>query len=484
MSRPNIIYILADDMGFGDMGCNNPASRIPTPNLDRLAAEGMRFTNAHAPSSVCTPSRYAVLTGRYCWRSRLQQGIVWQWDAALLEPDRLTVADVLKQQGYDTACIGKWHLGWDWPLIDGSRANDHVEFGVFGAQGRQTMGERIDYTQPMRGGPIDHGFDSYFGDDVPNFPPYTWFEDDRVSNPPTEPKPQEMFGAPGDMVPDWKLEAVMPELTRRVVSYIEAAHEEPFFLYFPLTAPHTPIVPLDRFRGTSGAGEYGDYVCQVDWCVGQVLEALERTGRGQDTLLVFTSDNGPENSAYERIQQCGHYSMGDLRGIKRDAWEGGHRVPFVARWPGVVEAGSTCDHLTTLGDLLATAAELAGVPVPDGAGPDSVSIVPLLRGDGPVRACAVHHSMKGKFALRQGDWVFIDAPSGDDNDEPDWFRAQRGYEPHDCPGELYDLRDDLPQRSNRYAQRPDVVTAMKQLLDRVKSGYDQSVGAGRIEKQD
>ena len=189
MIRPNIIYILADDMGFGDMGCNNPASRIPTPNLDRLAAEGMRFTNAHAPSSVCTPSRYAVLTGRYCWRSRLRNGIVWQWDAALIEPDRLTVADVLRGQGYRTACIGKWHLGWDWSLTDGSRANDHVEFGVFGAEGRHTMGEHVDYTQPMRGGPIDHGFDSYFGDDVPNFPPYTWFEDDHVVTPPTQPKP-------------------------------------------------------------------------------------------------------------------------------------------------------------------------------------------------------------------------------------------------------------------------------------------------------
>ncbi len=477
MSRPNIIYILADDMGFGDMGCNNPASRIPTPNLDRLAAEGMRFTNAHAPSSVCTPSRYAVLTGRYCWRSRLRNGIVWQWDAALIEPDRLTVADVLRGQGYRTACIGKWHLGWDWSLTDGSRANDHVEFGVFGAEGRHTMGERIDYTQPMRGGPIDHGFDSYFGDDVPNFPPYTWFEDDHVVTPPTQPKPEQMFGAPGDMVPDWKLEGVMPELTRRVVSYLEAADEEPFFLYFPLTAPHTPIVPLDRFRGISEAGEYGDYVCEVDWCVGQVFEALERTGKGQDTLLIFTSDNGPENPAYERIREHGHYSMGDLRGIKRDAWEGGHRVPFLARWPGVVEAGSTCDHLTALGDLLATAAELAGTPVPDGAGPDSVSIGPLLRGGGPVRSCAVHHSMKGKFALRRGDWVFIDAPSGDDNNEPDWFKAQRGYESHDCPGELYDLRDDLSQRSNRYTERHDLVAGMRDLLSRVQAGCDQSLDA-------
>lgn len=474
MSRPNIVYILADDMGYGDMGCNNPSSQIPTPSLDRLAAQGMRFTNAHAPSSVCTPSRYAVLTGRYCWRSRLKNGIVWQWDAALIEPGQPTVASVLRDQGYRTACIGKWHLGWDWATKDGSRPNDHVDYGVLNQQ-RHDLSDRIDYTKPMGGGPTAHGFESYFGDDVPNFPPYTWFEDDHLQTVPTVAKPKGMYGAPGDMAPDWQLEQVMPELTRRVVNYIEAADEQPFLLYFPLTAPHTPIVPLERFKGASQAGDYGDYVCEVDWCVGQVLEALDRSGKADDTLVIFTSDNGPENFAYARIQEHGHYSMGDLRGIKRDAWEGGHRVPFVARWPGVVEAGTTCEHLTTLGDLLATAADLAETVVPEGAGQDSVSIVPLLHGAGPVRHCAVHHSMKGKFALRQGHWVFIEAPTGDDNSEPDWFRAERGYEPHDCPGELYDLRDDLGQRHNRYDEEPERVARMRALLERVQAGCDQSV---------
>ena len=475
MKRPNIIYILADDMGFGDMGCNNPASRIPTPNLDRLAGEGMRFINAHAPTSVCTPSRYAVLTGRYCWRSRLTSGIVWQWDAALLEPDRPTVADVMARAGYRTACIGKWHLGWDWQLTDGSSANDHVEFGLFNVEQRTPVGDLIDYSKPMKGGPTDHGFESYFGDDVPNFPPYTWFEGDRVQVAPSVPKPQEMFGAPGEMVPDWELEAVMPQLTRRVVDYIEAADEDPFFLYFPLTAPHTPIVPLDRFRGMSQAGEYGDYVCEVDWCVGQVMEALERTGKAQDTLLVFTSDNGPENPAYERIREHDHYSMGDLRGIKRDAWEGGHRIPFVARWPAGIEAGSTCAHLTTLGDLMATCAELAGVTVPEGAGEDSVSIAPLLRGGGPVRSCAIHHSMTGRFAVRRQDWVFIDDVTGGDNKEPDWYRAQRGYVSHEFPGELYDLRSDPGQTTNLYGDRPDMVDELKQVLEAVKAGAGQGL---------
>ena len=476
-------------MGYGDLGRNNPDSRIPTPNLNRLADQGMRFTNAHAPSSVCTPSRYAIMTGRYCWRSRLKTGIVWQWDAPLLESERPTVANILRDNGYRTACIGKWHLGWDWPLTDGSKANDHVEFGVLNhkytlqneadrqktGKARCQLGALIDYSQPLRGGPIDHGFDSYFGDDVPNFPPYTWFENDRIVRVPTVRKPDDMFGAPGDMVPNWNLESVMPELTRRAVNYVEQASDDPYFLYFPLTAPHEPIVPLNRFLGMSQAGDYGDYVCEIDWCVGQIMEALDRTAQTDNTLLIFTSDNGPERFAYDRICKHQHYSMGDLRGLKRDAWEGGHRVPFVARWPGITGTGTTCEHLTTLGDLMATAADISGISVPKNAAEDSVSIAPLLHGGGPVRSCAVHHSMKGRFALRQDNWVFIDAPTGGDNEEPDWFRTERSYEPHDYPGELYNLHEDLGQRINRYGEEPERVAQMTTLLRRVQAGSDQSL---------
>ena len=476
-------------MGYGDLGRNNPDSRIPTPNLNRLADQGMRFTNAHAPSSVCTPSRYAIMTGRYCWRSRLKTGIVWQWDAPLLESERPTVANILRDNGYRTACIGKWHLGWDWPLTDGSKANDHVEFGVLNhkytlqneadrqktGKARCQLGALIDYSQPLRGGPIDHGFDSYFGDDVPNFPPYTWFENDRIVRVPTVRKPDDMFGAPGDMVPNWNLESVMPELTRRAVNYVEQASDDPYFLYFPLTAPHEPIVPLNRFRGMSQAGDYGDYVCEIDWCVGQIMEALDRTAQTDNTLLIFTSDNGPERFAYDRICKHQHYSMGDLRGLKRDAWEGGHRVPFVARWPGITGTGTTCEHLTTLGDLMATAADISGISVPKNAAEDSVSIAPLLHGGGPVRSCAVHHSMKGRFALRQDNWVFIDAPTGGDNEDPDWFRTERSYEPHDYPGELYNLHEDLGQRINRYGEEPERVAQMTTLLRRVQTGSDQSL---------
>jgi len=465
----NIIYILADDMGYGDLRANNPHSRIPTPNLDRLAARGMRFTDAHASSAVCTPSRYGILTGRYNWRSRLKQGIVWEWDGALIEPDQLTVAGFLQSHGYDTACIGKWHLGWDWATKDGKHPNETLPFGVMHGVSRdqrcQFGMERIDFTKRIGGGPVDRGFDSYFGIDVPNFPPYAWFENDRLTEPPTTTKPAGMYGHDGPAVANWSLEAMIPTFVDKAVDYIEAhapaehPDAKPFFLYFPLTSPHSPVVPNEQFKGLSGIGNYGDFVCEVDWVVGQVVEALERTGQFDDTLIIFTSDNGPERGVpddegvYERAQRTNHYSMGPLRGMKRDAWEGGHRVPFVAACPSVIPAGTTCDQPVCLTDLIATCADIVSAKLPDGAGPDSVSMWPLLRGgtDQPTRESLVHHSMSGKFALRRGDWVYIESPSVDENNAPDWFNAERGYEPHDQPAELYNLRDDLPERVNRYA---------------------------------
>jgi len=469
-SFPNIIYVLADDMGYGDMGCNNPDSRIPTPNLDRLASQGMRFTDAHAPSSVCTPSRYAVLTGRYCWRTRLKGGVLWPWDTALIEPDRLTVAELLRRRGYRTACIGKWHLGWNWETRDGQCPHGDVPYGVLEKERRRALNDNIDLSKPLRGGPVDRGFDYYFGEDVPNFPPYTWFENDRLVEPPTEEKPDEMFGLPGPMAPGWRLEGVMPELTRRAVRYIDESGDAPFFLYFPLTAPHTPIVPVDPFRGMSRAGDYGDYVCQVDGCVGEIVSALERKGIAQNTLLVFTSDNGPENTAYGRIREYGHDSMAHLRGLKRDVWEGGHRVPFLARWPGVTPNGAICNATVSLGDLTATATAIVGEDLPADAGEDSFNMLSLLRGDAaPVRESIIHHSMRGKFAIRKGNWVFIDAPTGDDNREPDWFKRERGYRLHDLPGELYNLEDDIAEARNLHAEKPEMVRDMKDLLEEQKT---------------
>ena len=476
--RPNIIYIFADDMGFGDMGCNNPDSKIPTPNLDRLAGQGMRFTDAHATSSVCTPSRYSVLTGRYAWRSRLKSGIVWSWDSPLIEPDRLTVAGLLKQQGYATHCIGKWHLGWDWITRDGENAGELLPFGQMDADiwhQRVAMGEKIDYTRPLRGGPVDHGFDNYFGVDVPNMPPYTWFEDDHLAPLPTVEKPADMYGSRGLMAEGWSLEAMIPEFTRRAVSLIEEGRD-PFFLYFPLTSPHSPTVPNEQFKGMSGAGRYGDFVCEVDWVVGEVMRALDRSGKADNTLLIFTSDNGPEpgacdeQGAYDRVHTTGHYSMGPWRGVKADIWEGGHREPFVARWPAVIPAGTVCEQLVGLGDLMATCAEIVGAPLPENAGEDSVSMLPLLQGntEQPTRTHVVHHSAGGAFGIRSKDWVLLDAPSGGFHQEPDWFREERGYTPHDQPGELFCLSSDATEKHNLYGECPEIVRELSRLLEETK----------------
>ena len=483
---PNIVYILADDLGIGDLPAYNADSRIPTPEIDRLAHEGVRFTDAHAPSSVCTPSRYALLTGEYSWRTRLKYGVLWPWDPPLIAPEKRTVADLLRSVGYRTHCLGKWHLGWEWSTTDGRPANDGARYGESDRQARLDRAPYIDYAQPLRGGPVDHGFDTHFGVDVPNFPPYTWFEGDRITEPPTVPKPHDMFGFPGEMLPEWELEAMIPEFVRRARATIEASGPEPFFLYFALTSPHTPVCPNKEFHGISGAGRYGDFVCELDWVLGEVREALEAKGIAENTLIVLTSDNGPEangeadGGAYERIRRHHHYSMGGWRGVKRDTWEGGHRVPFLAAWPGVIPPGTTCDALVSLGDLFATCAELTGAETRPGDAPDSVSMLPLLRDPAAParRAEAVHHSRKGRFALRQGDWVLIDYPTGDDHAmEPDWLKEERGYRPHDQPGELYNLREDPAERSNRYADHPDKVEAMRARLGEIR-GPDVSRPAG------
>ncbi len=483
MTLPNIIFILADDMGYGDMRCNSAACKIPTPHLDRLAATGMRFTDAHASTAVCTPSRYNILTGRYPWRTRLKRGIVCPWDGALIEPGRVTVAELLRQQGYRTACIGKWHLGWDWPTKDGRHPNETLTFGQWAHSERLRFEPNIDYSGRLAGGPVDRGFDTYFGVDVPNFPPYSWFLNDRLLDPPTVPKPDTMYGYPGLMTPGWQLEKMIPEFTQRAVNYIEQSPaqdiRQPFFLYFPLTSPHSPIVPNPPFQGKSGVGNYGDFVCEVDWVVGQVLDALERTGQRENTLLIFASDNGPEDrtdddeGAWARARRTHHYSMGNLRGLKFDAWEGGHRVPFVASWPTVTPPGTVCDQTLCLGDFFATCAQIVNVRAPDNAGEDSVSFLPLLQGrtHQPTRTSLVYRSMSGRFALREGPWVLIDSPTGGDRKEPDWLRSERGYTTHTQPRELFHLHDDLPQRVNRYADEPALAARLLALLKEIEQAH-------------
>lgn len=465
---PNIVYILADDLGYGDFRKLNPGGKIATPNMDRLAGEGTLFTDAHSGSSVCTPTRYGILTGRYCWRSRLKQGVLQGYSPPLIEPGRLTVPALLKRQGYATACFGKWHLGMAWPRKTANAA---------GTRG-DVPEEQVDFTRPIEQGPCTWGFDTYFGISASlDMPPYVFIEDDRVVAQPTarqEPRKDQYVRA-GARDPAFRFDEVLPELTRRAVRYLgdRAARKDgqPFFLYLALNAPHTPVSPAAEFHGKSQAGDYGDFVTQVDATVGQVLDALDRGGLAAGTLVILTSDNGPERTAYPRVQEYGHSSMGTLRGVKRDLWEGGHRVPFLARWPGKVQAGRSCDETICHTDLMATAAAIVGAELPADAGEDSENILPALLGqerNRPIREATVHHSASGKFAIRRGRWVLIDAPTGDDNREPPWFQAERGYQPHTLAGELYDLSRDPAEHRNLYAERPEEVRQLKALLETYK----------------
>ncbi len=437
--------------------------------MDRLAAEGIRFTDAHDPSSVCTPTRYSILTGRYCWRGRLKKLVLLPFKPPLIEKGRLTLPALFKEHGYDTAAFGKWHLGMNWATIDGRPP--------------ERQGGNVDFSKPFSGGPTSVGFDYFFGMDCPNYPPYCFLENNHTLGIPTEPlstktlesnpafgkwEGKHVFGPigcnPGPALPGWDLTKVLPTLTDKAVAYVEAAGKrsphQPFFIYFALPGPHYPIVPTREFQGTTKVGPYGDWVHQNDASIGRVLDALDKAGLANNTLVIVTSDNGPEWFAYERIRKFGHYSMGDWRGLKRDIWEGGHRVAFIARWPGHIKPGSTSPEVVCNVDLMATCAALLGARLPDDAGEDSYNILPAILGEkyiGPIREATVHHSCRGHFAIRQGPWVFIDAPTGDDNREPDWLKKQRGYTPHHFPGELYNLDKDPSERTNLYGQRPDIV---------------------------
>ncbi|MEM1442361.1 MAG: arylsulfatase, partial [Verrucomicrobiota bacterium] len=336
--HPNILILYADDLGFGDLGCYNPESKIPTPHLDKLASEGMRFTDGHSSSGICTPSRYALLTGRHHWRDF--DNIVGAFGESVFAPERLTLPEMLQSKGYATAAIGKWHLGWDWAAI---RKPDAEQIG----EGRQKAWgpDAFYWDRAIPDGPLAHGFDHYFGDTVINFPPYGWIEDDKVVEAPTvlmdeakwKPIKEGRWECrPGPMVADWDPYENIPETTRRAVKYIEGQKdsENPFFLYFAFPSPHAPIIPNDEFDGKSEAGPYGDFVYETDDSCGRILAAIEEIGEAENTIVIFSADNGPEKYAYARDETYGHWSAEPLRGLKRDIYEGGHRVPYIVKWPG------------------------------------------------------------------------------------------------------------------------------------------------------
>lgn len=458
-TRPNVVYILADDMGYGDVSCLNPDSKIRTEHLDRLAAEGMRFTDAHASSAVCTPSRYSILTGRYNWRSSLKRGVLFGYDRPLIEPDRVTVAGMLRERGYATGCVGKWHLGWAWAK-------------------RSEEPRDVDYTRPIRGGPTDVGFDRFVGIAASlDMPPYVYVDNDTPTAVPTrETAGDDSLMAvhrPGPIADDFEHADVLPRLTREAESFIDehADGEQPFFLYFPLPAPHTPILPTAAFQGKSGTNAYGDFCLQCDDVVRRVMERLEAHDVADDTIVIFTSDNGCSPRAdIDGLVEMGHHPSYVFRGHKADIYEGGHRVPLLIRWPDGIEANSTCDDTVCLVDLFATLAEIAGYETPDDAAEDSVSNLPLWRGDAsaePVREATVHHSVDGSFSIRRGRWKLELCPGSGG-----WSWPTPGEETDDMPVfQLYDLEADVGEQKNVIADHPEVVEELKAILVRdVKRG--------------
>ncbi len=478
-AKPNILIIYADDLGYGDVSSYNPErGKIPTPHIDKLAAQGMRFTDAHSSSGVCSPSRYTLLTGRYHWRGRLQRGIVGLWAPPAIATDRLTIGTLAKKNGYRTACIGKWHLGWDWPipkekrkLMAGSKQED-----IPATEAHQAFWETL-FSQPIPGGPTARGFDLYFGTDVPNWPPFCFIENDRTVGIPSEFLPVRLFennqaSNQGPALADWTLEPILPAIGDRAATYISesAKKPEPFMLYFSLTSPHTPLAVNKKWIGKSGLGLFGDFVMETDAIVGQVLAALDESGAADRTLVIFTSDNGCAHYiGVEDLEKNGHFPSGGLRGYKSDAWEGGHRVPFIVRWPGVVKPDAVSGQLVHQADLMRTFADAMGAELPDKAGEDSFSLLALLKGaDHPVRTHAVSNSIGGVPAVRDGHWKYIAAPGSGG-----WTK---GGDPSQ-PVQLYHLADDPAETHNLAATMPEKVAEMQALLEKLITDGRSTPGA-------
>lgn len=471
--RPNFIFILADDLGYGDVRCLNPDGKIATPHMDRVAREGMMFTDAHTSSAVCTPTRYGVMTGRYNWRSRLQSGVLGGLSPRLIEPGRMTVAEMLHQKGYQTVCIGKWHLGMDWTVQPGETVSElNIETPV------QVWS--VDFTHPAKNGPQSLGFDHFFGISASlDMVPYAFIEDDHMVTQPTESMKLLMnkggpvsYSREGPGVPGFKGENVLPTLVEHAVDYIAehaagAKKDAPFFMYLPLTAPHTPILPTDEWKGKTGLNLYADFVAQTDAAVGKVLEALDKQGLAENTFVIFTSDNGCSPSAdYPTLIEKGHNPSYIFRGTKADIYEGGHRVPFFVRWPAKIKGGQISAQLVCLTDFMATAAEVTQTDLPANAAEDSISLMPVLLGqkDRPARQSVVHHSIMGNFAIREGKWKLALCPGSGG-----WSEPRPGAKlPAGSPNvQLFDMEADVREQTNVQGQHPDIVASLTTKLEEI-----------------
>lgn len=474
----NVLILYADDLGYGDLRVNNPASKIPTPHLNQLAQEGLRFTDGHSSSGICTPSRYALLTGRHHWRDFY--GIVGVFGQSVFKPERLTLPEMMQQHDYVTACLGKWHLGWNWEAIKKTDAKP-------GKEGNRPMWtpDAFDWTQEIPDGPLDHGFDYYFGDTVINFPPYAWIENNKVTQIPDTVRDTSQWKKikegnwecrPGPMVTGWDPYQNIPTITQKGVDFIKQQKHsaKPFFLYFAFPSPHAPIIPNDEFDGKSEAGPYGDFVYETDHAAGQLIAALKETGQYDETIIFFSADNGPEHYAYARDATYDHWSSAPFRGLKRDIYEGGHHVPFILKWPGLTEPRTTSQALVSQIDIMATLAAMVGHSLPDDAAEDSHNLLPLLQGNVErIRDSHVHNTRMNQFAIRHEDWLLINAEQGYMSRRNKAWESKHNYPADDAQAtELYNLADDPGQRTNLANEHPATVEKLLTILATIREqGY-------------
>ncbi len=502
--KPNIIFILADDLGYGDLSCYG-ATKIATPAIDKIASEGMKFSNAYVTSSLCSPSRYSIMTGRYSWRTRLEYGVLKNYETPLIEPDRTTLASLLKRNGYHTACIGKWHLGLDWPLNDKAPANPAET--VFNS-GKDNLQEYIDFSKPVKGGPVERGFDYFFGiSGSNNMQPWVYIENDSVLQAPSEEqKPFDFLATNVKKAPDWDIKTVNQVLTHKAVKVINGhfAHnkKQPLFLYFPTSAIHRPCLPTFT-KGMSQAGLRGDMVVELDWTVNEIVKALKENNAYENTLLIFTSDNGPrpgdpavwidryKKEGYEESQDYfddykpeyinpkgneiwkngwmtyGHSSAGELLGFKQDPWEGGLRVPFIVHWQGKVEPGTINDNAISGSDLLATFADLVGEPLREGEGEDSYSFLSnLYDSSAPQvrKTLTLAGGGSGAIITIKDEWKIIEAAKPGRWPETYYPNGPGALEPR-----LYNLKNDTSEQKNLYDQMPDKVSELMNFMEIVKT---------------
>lgn len=487
LSKPNIVIIYTDDQGYGDVSALNPEAKFSTPNIDKIANEGVVFTDGHSSDAVCTPSRYTLLTGRYSWRTDLKEGVLRADGPCLIEKDRMTIASLLKDNGYNTAMVGKWHLQME---FEGER------------------GKNRDWSIPFKEGPIEHGFDYFYGIAASmNYGVLTFLENDRVLDPPTlftkkkmdvtprtyrmtPPYKEEISRGYVEVAPSFNDELVLEKLAEKAVEYINTSAEEakkgtPFFLYFPLTSPHLPHCTHPDFQGRSECGNYGDFMEETDYRVGQVLQALKDNGLEENTLVIFSSDNGAESNYVYQRDTYNHFSSMNFKGGKRDIYEGGHRVPFLMRWPKVITPGSKVNVPVSQVDYLATIADILGTDFPDNAGEDSYSLYPLISsedrdGYNSERA-VIHHSFTGHMAIRQGKWKLNMLRGSGGSLAPKLLIPQDG----EAKYELYDMENDPEENTNLYFEYPEVVKALElELTDIIKSGRSTSGGPQEYVKKD